>query len=103
MSEDNVIKRVSEELGYPEDVVRLVYKSQFRFIIDHIRNLPLSIKMSRDEFDKLTTNFSLLELGKLYCTWDNIQKRKRYYEYVVPEKIMKNARKNTESDQAEGQ
>lgn len=75
-----MIERVSRELGYPQDVVRLVYKSQFKFIISKIRELPLNRNMSREDFDKLKTNFTLIDIGKIYCIWDNIQRRKRYYE-----------------------
>ncbi len=102
MSEDDIIKKVALELGHSEDAVRLAYRSQFRFIIDHIRSLPLNIDMSKEDFDKLTTNFSLLDLGKLYCTWENVQKKKLYFRTVLP-KVRRNARKNTESNQAESQ
>lgn len=77
-------RKVAEEYGYPFDVVKLAYKTQYKFIIDKIRGLDLSIDMTKEEFDKLRTNFSLLDLGKLYCTWDNIQKRKRYFRDVLP-------------------
>lgn len=75
-----MIDKVSRELGYPKDVVKLVYRSQYKFIIETIRKLPLDKDMSKEDFDKLKTNFALLDFGKLYCIWENVQARKRYYE-----------------------
>ncbi len=84
MTEDEMIKKVSSDLGYPEDVVRLAFRSQYKFIIDKIRSLDLSIRMSKEDFDKQQTNFSLLDLGKFYCTWDDMLRTRRYYDYVLP-------------------
>jgi hypothetical protein len=100
MSEDEMIEIVAAAVNKPKDVVRLAYRSQYKFIIDHIRALPLDKNMTKEEFDKLKTNFSLMDIGKLYCTWENVQKRRKYYKYIVP-KIRELARKKRENENTE--
>jgi hypothetical protein len=97
MTEDEMILSVSKQLSIPIDIVKKAYRSQYKFILDKIRDLPLDINMSKDEFDLLKTNFSLMDIGKLYCTWDSLQKRKRYYKEIRP-RLFKN--KNKENEQS---
>ncbi len=82
MTEKEMIDQVAKELGHDKEVVKFAYRSMYKFIIDKIRALPLDINMTKEEFDKLRTNFSLMDIGKLYCVWDNIQKKKRFREVI---------------------
>jgi hypothetical protein len=75
------IKQVSIELGLPPQVVKEAYESYWTFIRNNIKALPLKEDLSREEFDKLRTNFNVPSLGKLSCTYDRfigIKKRLKY-------------------------
>ena len=75
------IKQVSIELGLPPQVVKEAYESFWTFIRNNIKALPLKEDLSKEEFDKLRTNFNVPSLGKLSCTYDRfigIKKRLKY-------------------------
>lgn len=75
------IKQVSIELGLPPQVVKKAYESYWTFIRNNIKALPLKEDLSKEEFDKLRTNFNVPSLGKLSCTYDRfigIKKRLKY-------------------------
>ena len=75
------IKQVSTELGLPPKVVKEAYESYWTFIRNNIKALPLKEDLSKEEFDKLRTNFNVPSLGKLSCTYDRfigIKKRLNY-------------------------
>ncbi|WCF56858.1 protein HU [Bacteroides phage PhiCrAssBcn1] len=75
------IKQVSIELGLPPQVVKEAYESYWTFIRNNIKALPLKEDLSKEEFDKLRTNFNVPSLGKLSCTYDRfigIKKRLKY-------------------------
>lgn len=75
------IKQVSIELGLPPQVVKEAYESFWTFIRNNIKALPLKEDLSKEEFDKLRTNFNIPSLGKLSCTYDRfigIRKRLKY-------------------------
>lgn len=75
------IKQVPIELGLPPQVVKEAYESFWTFIRNNIKALPLKEDLSKEEFDKLRTNFNVPSLGKLSCTYDRfigIKKRLKY-------------------------
>lgn len=75
------IKQVSIELGLPPQVVKEAYESFWTFIRNNIKALPLKEDLSKEEFDKLRTNFNVPSLGKLSCAYDRfigIKKRLKY-------------------------
>lgn len=75
------IKQVSIELGLPPQVVKEAYESFWTFIRKNIKALPLKEDLSKEEFDKLRTNFNVPSLGKLSCTYDRfigVKKRSQY-------------------------
>lgn len=75
------IKQVSIELGLPPQVVKEAYESFWTFIRNNIKALPLKEDLSKEEFDKLRTNFNVPSLGKLSCTYDRfigIKKRLKH-------------------------
>lgn len=81
MMYSEVIKQVSTELGLPPKVVKEAYESYWTFIRNNIKALPLKEDLSKEEFDKLRTNFNVPSLGKLSCTYDRfigIKKRLNY-------------------------
>ena len=79
------IKQVSIELGLPPQVVKEAYESFWTFIRNNIKALPLKEDLSKEEFDKLRTNFNVPSLGKLSCTYDRfigIKKRLKYLNKI---------------------
>ena len=75
------IKQVSIELGLPPQVVQEAYESFWTFIRNNIKALPLKEDLSKEEFDKLRTNFNVPSLGKLSCTYNRfigIKKKLKY-------------------------
>ena len=81
MKYSEAIKQVSIELGLPPQVVKEAYESFWTFIRKNIKALPLKEDLSKEEFDKLRTNFNVPSLGKLSCTYDRfigIKKRLKY-------------------------
>lgn len=76
------IKQVSIELGLPPQVVKEAYESYWTFIRNNIKALPLKEDLSREEFDKLRTNFNIPSIGKLSCTYDRMCGVKKRFQYL---------------------
>lgn len=71
------IKRISRELALPEKCVENTYKAYWTFIKETISQLPLKNDLTKEEFNKLRTNFNIPNLGKLSCIykrWSGVQK-----------------------------
>lgn len=82
MTYKSVIKKVSEELNLPLEVVDKAYKAYWVFIKDTINSLPLKENINEKEFTKLRTNFNIPSLGKLCVTWDRMLKVKKRFEIL---------------------
>lgn len=80
MSYSNIIKKVSEELNLPLEVVDRTYKSYWLFINRTISSIPLKDNLSEEDFSKLKTNFNVPSLGKLTCTYDRMLGVKKRFE-----------------------
>lgn len=78
----DVIKKVSEEVKIPPEVVSKAYKSYWKFIKQTIESLPLKTGISEEEFAKLRTNFNIPSLGKLTCTFDRMAGVKERFKYM---------------------
>ena len=76
------IKQVSIELGLPPQVVKEAYESFWTFIRNNIKALPLKEDLSKEEFDKLRTNFNIPSIGKLSVTWERYLGIKKRFEYI---------------------
>ena len=76
------IKQVSIELGLPPQVVKEAYESFWTFIRNNIKALPLKEDLSKEEFDKLRTNFNIPSIGKLSCTYDRMIGVKKRFEHI---------------------
>lgn len=76
------IKQVSIELGLPPQVVKEAYESYWTFIRNNIKALPLKEDLSKEEFDKLRTNFNIPSIGKLSCTYDRMIGVKKRIEHI---------------------
>lgn len=82
MRYEDILNKVATDLNIPVEVVRLVYKSYWKFIRQTIQSLPLKDNLSEEEFSKLRTNFNIPSLGKLSCTFDRMTRVKKRFEYI---------------------
>jgi hypothetical protein len=82
MNYTDIIDKVSEELGLPRQLVDRTYKSYWRYIKNQIQELSLKDNISEEEFNKLSTNFNIPSLGKLYVTWDRLVGVKKRYKLI---------------------
>lgn len=76
------IKQVSIELGLPPQVVKEAYESYWTFIRNNIKALPLKEDLSKEEFDKLRTNFNIPSIGKMSVTWERYLGKKKQWELL---------------------
>lgn len=94
MSYSNIIKKVSEELNLPLEVVDRTYKSYWVFIKDTINSLPLKEDINEEEFAKLKTNFNIGSLGKLCVTYKHYVGVKKKWEYLKRMREYENKRRD---------
>ena len=73
--------KVSKEMDIPVEVEEEAYKSYWKFIRHTIQELPLKNDLTEEEFAKLKTNFNIVSLGKLACTYDRYIRKKQQLEY----------------------
>lgn len=83
MNYKDIIEYVSSKLNLPIEVIREAYESYWKYIRERISGLPLKENLSKEEFDKLRTNFNIPSLGKLAVTWDRYKAIKDRYKYVL--------------------
>lgn len=76
----DILKQVASELNLPLEVVKLAYESQWKFIRESIKALPLKQDLSEEEFNKLRTNFNVPSLGKLACTYKRYRGVKKQFK-----------------------
>ena len=82
MNYSDIIKKVSEELNLPNDIVDRTYKSYWLFIKQHVQSLPLKENITEEEFNKLRTNINIGSLGKLCVTWDRLVGCKKRFKII---------------------
>lgn len=82
MSYKEILKRVSEELNLPLEVVKKAYESYWLFIRKSITDLPLKEDLSEEDFNKLRSNFNIPSLGKLTCTYERMKRIKERFNYI---------------------
>ena len=71
---EEIYEEVAKELNLPVDTVTKVYRYHWKFIKETIESLPLKDNLTKEEFEKLRTNFNLPGIGKLYITWEDYKK-----------------------------
>jgi hypothetical protein len=77
-----IIKLVSIETKIPESTVEVVYRDYWKFVRDTFENLPLKSITSEEEFNNLKTSINLPGLGKIYTTFDKVEKYQKRTQYV---------------------
>lgn len=69
MRYNNIISKVSEELGLSRELVENTYKAYWNFIRNTIEKLPLKTELTQLEYKNLRPNINIPSLGKLICTY----------------------------------
>ena len=77
-----IIAKVSKETGISRDVILVAYRSQWEFIREHIEELKLKEVQTEEELNNIRTSFNIPSVGKLYTTWDKIQRIRRRINYL---------------------
>lgn len=79
MEYEEIISKVSGELGISKTRVDKIYKSYWRAVREHITSLPLKENLTDEEFLKLQPNVNIPSLGKLYVTLDRYTRLNKIY------------------------
>lgn len=82
MSYQEILKRVSEELELPVEVVKEAYESYWLFIRQSIIDLPLKENLDKEDFNKLRTNFNIPSIGKMSVTWERYLGKKKQWKVL---------------------
>lgn len=69
IAEKQKIRDISIERGYSPEVIQKIILSQYVFIRSKITALKFEPDLTREEFDKLKTNFNIPCIGKLYASY----------------------------------
>lgn len=83
MQYDEIISKISEEVGLPEIMVDRIYKAYWRAIREHIASLPLKEDLTDEEFLSLQPNINIPSIGKMYVTLRRYRGVKKRYEYLI--------------------
>ena len=78
---DWATKQAARELGISPSLSSLIYRSYWKFIKESISSLPLEL-MNEKDFENTTTNFNIPYIGKLYTSYDKIQKNRKKIKYL---------------------
>ncbi len=83
------LRKTARRLSVDPKLVESVYKSYWLFIKTHIASLPLR-EMDKEEFDSTVANFNLPYIGKLYASYDKVEKYKRQLKFYQDVKAKEN-------------
>lgn len=83
MTYDDIVTKVSEELGIPKGIVDRTYRAYWKAIKGHIASLPLKEDLTDEEFMKLQPNVNIPSIGKLYVTQDRYKGVKNKYSRLI--------------------
>lgn len=67
-----IVSEVSKELGYDEDVVEEVYRSQWLCIREMIESIPMRSGLTKEELESYTLSFHVQKIGKFYTNYDRL-------------------------------
>ena len=81
MNCDDAIRTVAERLGLPFELCKRAYASQWVFIRETIKSLPLK-EMPAEDLHKYKTNFNVTSLGKFAILQRDFEGKKRMYEQI---------------------
>jgi hypothetical protein len=78
---DNIkAKELAEKYNLDIEIIKKIISSPYEFIQKKTRQLNFKDGLTREEFDKIKTNFNIPGIGKLYASfylYNEIQKKKK--------------------------
>lgn len=87
-----IIKKVSEDIGTPIEVVDKVYKAFWLYIRNSVQELPLKEELTEAEFLSLRPNINIPSLGKFTCTYNRYKGVKEKFNHI---KTLRNRNEET--------
>lgn len=69
-----IVQKIALKYNLPVTVAKKIIESQFEFINETVKNLDFKQVKSKEEFDKLQTNFTVKYLFTLYASYNKIDK-----------------------------
>lgn len=82
--DNDLIKRVSENLSIDESIVKEVYNSYWLFIRETIKSLNLEHVNS---IEGMKTNFNIPSIGKLNLTEERLEGLRKRYKYLFNKEV----------------
>lgn len=82
MTYQEILNKVSGDIGISPDIIDKAYKAYWKYIRDSIQELPLKDDMSEEEFLMLKPNFNIPSLGKLACTYQKYKCIKEKFKHI---------------------
>lgn len=82
MTYQEILNKVSGDIGISPDIIDKAYKAYWKYIRDSIQELPLKDDMSEEEFLMLKPNFNIPSLGKLTCTYQKYKCIKEKFKHI---------------------
>lgn len=76
MEYEEMVLKVSGQLGMDSKFIDKVYKSYWRALREYIKSLPLKEDLSEEAFMQLRPNINVPSLGKFYVTYDRYKRLK---------------------------
>lgn len=64
-----ILNKLSKKLNLSIEELEKIYKSYWKFIRQTIEGLPLKEDLKEEDFNKIKTNFNIVNIGKLSCTY----------------------------------
>ena len=74
------LQQTSRKLSVNQMIVKAVYKSYWKFIKEHISSLSIDT-MNEEELASTVTNFNIPYIGKLYVSYDKVQRHRNQLNY----------------------
>lgn len=82
MTYNEIMQKVSGNIGTTPDIVDKAYKSYWLFIRNLVQELPLKEDITEAEFLTLRPNFNIPSLGKLCCTYERYKGVKDRFKHI---------------------
>ena len=82
MTYQEIVNKVSGDIGLSPGITDKAYKAFWKYIRDTIQELPLKEDMSEEEFLMLRPNFNIPSLGKLTCTYKRYSGVKEKFKHI---------------------
>lgn len=86
MTYNEIVAKVSEELGIPKSRVDRIYRSYWKTIRNYIEALPLKDDLTDEEFLALKTSVNVPSIGKLYISLPRYRRIKEKYSTYLKKK-----------------